>query len=79
MTLATQVWAQRVSKVEGTLKKLGFREAKAQYSPINGNTRPNCNGKSLAWTLGYMPVKFGDPTYLGLVTAGVQSQGYVSR
>ena len=25
-----------------------------------------------------MPAKFGDPSYLGLVTAGVQSQGYVS-
>ena len=26
-----------------------------------------------------MPARFDDPSYHGLVTAGVQSQGYVSR
>ena len=30
-------------------------------------------------SLGFVPAEFSDPSYLGLVTAGVQSQGYVFR
>ena len=64
---------------QGYVEKMGFSRSATPFSPINTIIRPNCNGKSLVRTLGYMPAEFGDPSYLGLVTAGVQSQGSVSR
>ena len=64
---------------QGYVEKIGFSQSQPQFSPTNTNIHPNCNKKSLVGTLGYMLAEFNDPRYLGLITAGVQSQGYVSR
>jgi len=43
-------------------EKMGFCEAKTRCSPINSNTSPTCDIKSLVATLGYMPAEFSDPS-----------------
>ena len=64
---------------QGHAEKMGFCEAKTRFSNININIRPTCDRTSLVGILGYTPAEFCDPSSLGLVTAGVQRQGYVSR
>ena len=60
----------------GYVEKAGFSLSDIPKVPYQQLHPTNCNRKSL---VGYMPAKFGDPSCLGLVTAGGQRQGYVSR
>jgi len=46
----------------GYIEKMCFAKRKPNIPLSNGNIRPNYNGKSLTWTLGYMHAKFGYPT-----------------